>query len=167
MYAHCLQCIRGLGAIANGAATAANWMSAASLISMAGLISFLGYDDSISLMSWTGGYVLLALLLPPTCGNLASIPCLIVWAIAGMIGGLIFTTFYITGVTFYGMPTWFFDVSAEGISTVGIVINFIVTLVVSRLPPPPLAEIQHMVNDLRDPPMCRALSLSIGEKQRD
>ncbi|MGC1247213.1 MAG: VC_2705 family sodium/solute symporter, partial [Spirulinaceae cyanobacterium] len=52
-------------ALANGAATAADWMSAASFISMAGLISFLGYDGSIYLMGWTGGYVLLALLLAP------------------------------------------------------------------------------------------------------
>jgi cation/acetate symporter len=51
--------------IANGAATAADWMSAASFISMAGLISFLGYDGSIYLMGWTGGCVLLALLLAP------------------------------------------------------------------------------------------------------
>lgn len=55
----------GVPAIANGAATAADWMSAASFISMAGLISFLGYDGSIYLMGWTGGYVLLALLLAP------------------------------------------------------------------------------------------------------
>lgn len=51
--------------LANGAATAADWMSAASFISMAGLISFLGYDGAIYLMGWTGGYVLLALLLAP------------------------------------------------------------------------------------------------------
>jgi cation/acetate symporter len=56
---------RGVPAIANGAATAADWMSAASFISMAGLISFMGYDGSIYLMGWTGGYVLLALLLAP------------------------------------------------------------------------------------------------------
>ena len=56
---------RGVPAIANGAATAADWMSAASFISMAGMISFLGYDGSIYLMGWTGGYVLLALLLAP------------------------------------------------------------------------------------------------------
>jgi len=56
---------RGVPAIANGAATAADWMSAASFISMAGLISFLGYDGSIYLLGWTGGYVLLALLLAP------------------------------------------------------------------------------------------------------
>ncbi|MFA7274600.1 MAG: sodium:solute symporter family protein [Crocinitomicaceae bacterium] len=51
--------------LANGMATAADWMSAASFISMAGLISFSGYDGSVFLMGWTGGYVLLALLLAP------------------------------------------------------------------------------------------------------
>jgi len=51
--------------IVNGMATAADWMSAASFISMAGLIAFLGYDGSVYLMGWTGGYVLLALLLAP------------------------------------------------------------------------------------------------------
>jgi cation/acetate symporter len=51
--------------LANGMATAADWMSAASFISMAGLISFMGYDGSVFLMGWTGGYVLLALLLAP------------------------------------------------------------------------------------------------------
>lgn len=51
--------------LANGMATAADWMSAASFISMAGLISFQGYDGSVYLMGWTGGYVLLALFLAP------------------------------------------------------------------------------------------------------
>jgi len=51
--------------VANGMATAADWMSAASFISMAGLIAFIGYDGSVYLMGWTGGYVLLALLLAP------------------------------------------------------------------------------------------------------
>ncbi len=55
----------GVHPVANGMATAADWMSAASFISMAGLISFLGYDGSVYLMGWTGGYVLLALLLAP------------------------------------------------------------------------------------------------------
>ena len=55
----------GVGAWANGMATAADWMSAASFISMAGLISFAGYDGAVYLMGWTGGYVLLALLLAP------------------------------------------------------------------------------------------------------
>ena len=55
----------GVHPIANGMATAADWMSAASFISMAGLISFMGYDGAVYLMGWTGGYVLLALLLAP------------------------------------------------------------------------------------------------------
>jgi len=55
----------GVSPIANGMATAADWMSAASFISMAGMISFLGYGGSVFLMGWTGGYVLLALLLAP------------------------------------------------------------------------------------------------------
>ncbi len=54
-----------VGALANGMATAAGWMSAASFISMAGLMSFLGRDGAMYLMGWTGGYVLLALLLAP------------------------------------------------------------------------------------------------------
>ena len=56
---------KGVHPIANGMATAADWMSAASFISMAGLIAFLGKDGSVYLMGWTGGYVLLALLLAP------------------------------------------------------------------------------------------------------
>jgi cation/acetate symporter len=55
----------GVGPIANGMATAADWMSAASFISMAGIIAFMGYDGAVFLMGWTGGYVLLALLLAP------------------------------------------------------------------------------------------------------
>ena len=55
----------GVSPVANGMATAADWMSAASFLSMAGLISFRGYDGSVYLMGWTGGYVLLALLLAP------------------------------------------------------------------------------------------------------
>ncbi len=55
----------GVHPIANGMATAADWMSAASFISMAGIISFAGYDGAVYLMGWTGGYVLLALLLAP------------------------------------------------------------------------------------------------------
>ena len=56
---------RGVPAMANGMATASDWMSAASFISMAGLISFMGYAGGVYLMGWTGGYVLLALLLAP------------------------------------------------------------------------------------------------------
>ncbi len=55
----------GVSPLVNGMATAADWMSAASFISMAGLISFMGYDGTVYLMGWTGGYVLLALLLAP------------------------------------------------------------------------------------------------------
>ena len=56
---------KGVNPVSNGMATAADWMSAASFISMAGLIAFLGKDGSVYLMGWTGGYVLLALLLAP------------------------------------------------------------------------------------------------------
>ena len=72
-------------------------------------------------------------------------------AIAGMLSGLIFTIVYIIGVKFGGMQPWFFGVSPEGIGTLGMLINLLVTLVVSRLTPPPPAEIQAMVEDLRSP----------------
>lgn len=55
----------GVSPVVNGMATAADWMSAASFLSMAGLIAFMGYDGSVYLMGWTGGYVMLALLLAP------------------------------------------------------------------------------------------------------
>lgn len=72
-------------------------------------------------------------------------------AIAGMLVGLIFTIYYIVGVKFYGMQPWFFGVSPEGIGTLGMLINFVVTWVVSRLTPPPPPEIQEMVEMLRTP----------------
>lgn len=72
-------------------------------------------------------------------------------AIAGMLTGLIFTIVYIIGVKFGGVQPWFFGVSPEGIGTLGMLINLVVTLVVSRLTPPPPAEIQAMVEDLRSP----------------
>jgi cation/acetate symporter len=56
---------QGVPSVANGAAVAADWMSAASFISMAGVVAFAGYDGSVYLMGWTGGYVLLALLIAP------------------------------------------------------------------------------------------------------
>lgn len=56
---------QGIPSVANGMAVGADWMSAASFISMAGLVSFMGFDGSVYLMGWTGGYVLLALLLAP------------------------------------------------------------------------------------------------------
>ncbi|HEY9800734.1 MAG TPA: hypothetical protein V6D25_10270 [Leptolyngbyaceae cyanobacterium] len=68
-----------------------------------------------------------------------------------MLSGLIFTTAYIIGVKFLGMQPWFFGVSPEGIGTLGMLINLVVTLVVSRLTPPPPAEIQALVEDLRSP----------------
>ncbi len=97
---------RGVHPVANGMATAADWMSAASFISMAGLISFMGYDASIFLMGWTGGYVLLALLLAPylrkfgkftvpefvgdrfysTSARVVAVGCLIVASITYVIG---------------------------------------------------------------------------------
>ncbi|QSJ15322.1 cation acetate symporter [Nostoc sp. UHCC 0702] len=72
-------------------------------------------------------------------------------AIAGMLTGLIFTIIYIIGVKFGGMQPWFFGVSPEGIGTLGMLINLIVTLVVSRLTPPPTQEVQALVEDLRSP----------------
>ncbi|MBF2005282.1 MAG: cation acetate symporter [Chlorogloeopsis fritschii C42_A2020_084] len=72
-------------------------------------------------------------------------------AIAGMLTGLIFTSIYIIGVKFVGMPAWFFGVSAEGIGTLGAIINLIVTWVVSRLSAPPPVEIQALVENLRTP----------------
>ena len=64
---------KGVNPIANGMATAADWMSAASFISMAGLIAFMGKDGSVYLMGWTGGYVLLALLLALYLENLVNL----------------------------------------------------------------------------------------------
>ena len=97
---------RGVHPISNGMATAADWMSAASFISMAGLIAFKGYDASIFLMGWTGGYVMLALLLAPylrkfgrftvpefigdryysTTARLVAVVCLIIISITYVIG---------------------------------------------------------------------------------
>lgn len=88
-------------------------------------------------------------------------------AIAGMIIGLLFTTFYIVGVKFYGMPTWFFGVSAEGIGTLGMVLNLVVTLVVSRLTPPPPAEIQELVENLRAPGDEPLPLHDLGEEELD
>jgi cation/acetate symporter len=88
-------------------------------------------------------------------------------AISGMIVGLLFTLFYIVGVKFYGMPTWFFGVSPEGIGTLGMIINFIVTLTVSRLTPPPPAHIQALVEDLRDPTHAPLALPDVGEQQLD
>ena len=88
-------------------------------------------------------------------------------AIAGMIIGLAFTAFYIIGVKFYGMPTWFLGISPEGIGTVGMVLNFIVTYIVSRLTPPPPLAVQEMVEHLRSPELDGAPLPDIGEEQLD
>ncbi len=88
-------------------------------------------------------------------------------AIAGMIVGLAFTAFYIIGVKFYGMETWFFGVSPEGIGTVGMVLNFLVTYIVSRLTPPPPAEVQEMVEVLRIPEHEPPALSDIGEEELD
>lgn len=88
-------------------------------------------------------------------------------AIAGMLTGLIFTTIYIVGVKFYSMPLWFFGISAEGIGTLGMIINFVVTLIVSRNTPPPPPEIQAMVESLRIPEDAPPALEDIGEEQLD
>ncbi|WP_299415609.1 sodium:solute symporter family protein [Acaryochloris sp. IP29b_bin.148] len=88
-------------------------------------------------------------------------------AIAGMVSGLLFTTIYIIGVKFYSMPLWFLGVSAEGIGTVGMLINLVVTLVVSRLTPAPPPEIQALVENLRAPGDAPLALTDIGEEQLD
>jgi len=72
-------------------------------------------------------------------------------AIAGMVIGIGFTGFYIIGNRFFGMPTWFYGISAQGIGTVGCIVNLVVTFVVSRLTAPPPQEIQDMVESVRIP----------------
>ena len=72
-------------------------------------------------------------------------------AIAGMVIGLVFTAYYIIGNRFFGMKPWLWGISAEGIGTIGMFLNLIVTFVVSRLTPPPPQEIQDMVHNLRVP----------------
>jgi cation/acetate symporter len=72
-------------------------------------------------------------------------------AIAGMVVGIVFTAFYIIGNRFFGMEPFIFGISAQGIGTVGMVLNMVVTLVVSRLTPPPPEEIQEMVENVRVP----------------
>jgi len=72
-------------------------------------------------------------------------------AIAGMVIGISFTFLYIIQVNFLGMAPWFMGISAEGIGAVGMLLNFIITIVVSRLTPPPPAEVQAMVDNIRFP----------------
>jgi cation/acetate symporter len=79
-------------------------------------------------------------------------------AIAGMVVGLGFTATYIIGNRFFGMDPWFFGISAEGIGTVGMILNLATTLIVSRLTPPPPQEIQEMVESIRVPRAAGAAS---------
>ncbi|MDY7094636.1 MAG: sodium:solute symporter family protein [Acidobacteriota bacterium] len=72
-------------------------------------------------------------------------------AIAGMVVGISFTAFYIIGNRFFGMEPFVFGISAQGIGAVGMVLNLVTTLVVSRLTPPPPEEIQEMVESVRVP----------------
>ena len=88
-------------------------------------------------------------------------------AIAGMIIGLAFTAFYIIGNKFYGMEPWFFGISPEGIGTVGMMLNFAVTLGISRLTPAPPIQIQQLVEDLRSPEHEPPALSDIGEEQLD
>jgi cation/acetate symporter len=87
-------------------------------------------------------------------------------AIAGMIVGLVVTTLYVFSVKSGGMEPWF-GISAEGFGTVGMILNFIVTLVVSRLTPPPPADVQALVEDLRTPEHEPPALADIGEEQLD
>jgi Na+(H+)/acetate symporter ActP len=115
---------RGVNPVVNGMATAADWMSAASFISMAGLIAFTGYTNSLFLMGWTGGYVLMAMLLAPylrkfgkytvpefigdryysTFARVVAVVCLIVISVTYVIGqmtgaGVAFSRFLEVDVT--------------------------------------------------------------------
>lgn len=72
-------------------------------------------------------------------------------AIAGMICGIGFTAFYILQVNFWKVPPWFFNISAEGIGTVGMLINFAVIYIVSLFTPPPPPEVQEIVENIRYP----------------
>ncbi len=72
-------------------------------------------------------------------------------AIAGMIVGISFTAFYIIGNRFFGMAPFFFNISAQGIGTVGMTLNLVTTLVVSRMTPAPPEEVQEMVENVRVP----------------
>jgi len=87
-------------------------------------------------------------------------------AIAGMIVGLVVTTLYVCSVKFGGMQPWL-GISAEGFGTVGMILNFIVTLVVSRVTPPPPADVQALVEDLRTPEHEPPALADIGEEQLD
>ena len=88
-------------------------------------------------------------------------------AISGMVAGLVFTSYYIIGNKFGGMQPWFFGVSAEGIGTVGMMLNFAVTLIVSRLTPPPPQSVQDLVEELRSPGHEPPALQDLGEEELD
>lgn len=88
-------------------------------------------------------------------------------AIAGMLAGLIFTSLYIIGIKFQGMEPWLFGISPEGIGTVGMLLNFVVTFTVSRFTPPPPAEVQAMVEMLRSPGDAPPAIESLDEEHLD
>ena len=214
-------------AVFNGMATAADWMSAAIFISMAGLISSMGYIGAMYLMGWTGGYVLLALLLAPylrkfgkytvpdfvgdryysNAARLVAIFCAIFVSftyvlddgpadspapgfvaqvvafafglaassffpvlvlgifskpatreagIAGMLVGILSPPPYIIHFKFVTPETnnaahWLWGISPEGIGSVGMVLNFIVMGVVSRITPPPPQHVQDAIEAIRSP----------------
>ena len=191
----------------NGMATAADWMSAASFISMAGLISFMGRDGSVYLMGWTGGYVLLALLLAPylrkfgkftvpdfigdryysQTARLVAVVCAIFVSFTYVAGqmrgvGIVFSRFLEveinTGVMigmaivfFYAVvggmkgiiyfkfvnPTdnnadhWLWGISPEGIGTLGMCLNFLVSGIIATFTPPPPADVVEMIENIRVP----------------
>ncbi|MEA3280332.1 MAG: sodium:solute symporter family protein [Thermodesulfobacteriota bacterium] len=72
-------------------------------------------------------------------------------AITGMVCGILFTTIYIIQIKFFGVKPWFFEISAEGIGTIGMLINFALTLIVSKFTPEPPQEVQDMVENIRYP----------------
>ena len=72
-------------------------------------------------------------------------------AIAGMIVGIGFTSSYIVGYVFFGMPAWFFGINAQGIGAAGMALNFLVAAALTPLFPPPSAEVQRIVENIREP----------------
>ncbi len=72
-------------------------------------------------------------------------------AVSGMVAGLVFTTAYIVGNRFFGMPAWCFGISAQGIGTIGMALNFAVALTLTPLFPAPSAAVQEMIRSIREP----------------
>lgn len=89
-------------------------------------------------------------------------------AISGMVVGTLFVAGYVIGAKFYGMPLWFFNISPEGIGAVGMVMNMVVTLGISRLTAPPPKAVQELVEQLRtpgdEPPRRAEIYYSLEEK---